>query len=520
MYFFNLNWNRFRKKNMMNKYGEHTMKMNRTQLYRKLHEAETDEWETLKQLAEQSPWRQAFHIQPEAGLLNDPNGFSFFNGEYHLFYQWFPLGTQHGIKYWYHTSSTDLVHWNNKGIGIAPDTIYDSHGAYSGSAIEKDDLLYLMYTGNTRTTDWKRYPFQCMAIMNQQGQITKLPPVIDNVPAGYTDHFRDPKVWQDGEHYYCVIGAQRVDQTGCAVLYQSPDLQTWTFQGELHTALPSFGYMWECPDYFELDQQAVFLFSPQGIAAVGDQFQNIYQSGYMIGTPLDLNTRQFNHGDFYELDHGFDFYAPQTTIAPDGRRLLVGWLGMPEIDYPTDTQGWAHCLTLPRELRIEDGQLRQRPVKELSKLRGEESHIHRTVHHNRDLISSIEGIHYEMLIQISDIQAEKVGVELRVGTNEKTVLYYEPQLEKLTLDRTLSGQSLALDYGTTRSCRLPLEKGILTLHLFMDTSSIEVFVNDGRKVFTSRIFPQADSTGVALFAEHGRACFDATQWDLINKGEQ
>lgn len=496
------------------------MKMSRTQLYRTLDQADVGEWEALKVLADQSPWRQTFHIQPEAGLLNDPNGFCFFNGEYHLFYQWFPLGTQHGIKYWYHTSSTDLVHWRNQGIGIAPDTIYDSHGAYSGSAIEKDNLLYLMYTGNTRNKDWKRYPFQCMAVMNTQGHISKLPPVIEHVPDGYSDHFRDPKVWQDGEYYYCVIGAQRINHTGCAVMYRSPDLQTWTFQGELQTSLPSFGYMWECPDYFELNQQGILLFSPQGIEPFADSFQNIYQSGYMIGAPLDLNTCEFDHGDFCELDHGFDFYAPQTTLAPDGRRLLVGWLGMPEIDYPTDHQGWAHCLTLPRELTIEQGELRQRPVQELTQLRGQRYHVNHTVDNQHHLLSSIQGAQYEMLVQISDIQATRIGIELRIGNNEKTVLYYQPELEKLTLDRSLSGQPLALEYGTTRSCSLSVDEGKVTLHLFVDTSSIEIFANDGRKVLTARIFPHPDSTGISLFAEDGSACFDVTQWDLIDKGEQ
>lgn len=496
------------------------MKMDKAQLYRRLDQAEVGEWEALKSLADQSPWRQTFHIQPEAGLLNDPNGFCFFNGEYHLFYQWFPLGTQHGMKYWYHTSSSDLVHWNNLGIGIAPDSVYDSHGAYSGSAIEKDDLLYLMYTGNTRNKDWKRYPFQCMAVMNKENNILKLKPVIENVPDGYTDHFRDPKVWQDGEYYYCVIGAQRIDHTGCVVLYRSPDLQTWTFQGELQTTLPAFGYMWECPDYFEYDQQGVLLFSPQGIAPVDDHFQNIYQSGYIIGTPIDLNTYEWDHGDFYELDHGFDFYAQQTTLSPDGRRLLIGWLGMPEVDYPTDDQGWAHCLTLPRELSIEHGRLLQRPVKELTAIRRQKHHIQHHIHHQRLPLSSIQGSHYEMIVHISDIHATKVGIELRTGIHEKTMLYYQPEIQKLTLDRSLSGQPFALEYGTTRSCNAPLHNGVLSLQIFVDISSIEIFVNDGQSVFTARIFPELHSTGVALVVEHGSAHFDVTQWDLMHKEEQ
>ncbi|MCZ4149389.1 sucrose-6-phosphate hydrolase, partial [Escherichia coli] len=144
------------------------------------------------------------HIQSQTGLLNDPNGFAFYQGYYHLFYQWFPLGTEHGMKYWYHVRSSDLVHWEDRGIGIHPGDPQDSHGAYSGSAIEKDGKLMLMYTGNTRDERWIRHPYQCLAVMDEDDVVIKREtPVIPTVPAGYTDHFRDPKVWQDGEWYYC-----------------------------------------------------------------------------------------------------------------------------------------------------------------------------------------------------------------------------------------------------------------------------------------------------------------------------
>ena len=119
------------------------MEWTREQRYRKIEEATKDELQKLSTRVKSCPWRQVFHIQPETGLLNDPNGFSYYNGEYHLFYQWFPLGPVHGLKYWYHTTSKDLVHWKNAGIAINPNSNFDSHGAYSGSAIEHEDNLYL-----------------------------------------------------------------------------------------------------------------------------------------------------------------------------------------------------------------------------------------------------------------------------------------------------------------------------------------------------------------------------------------
>ncbi|GJM68664.1 hypothetical protein HMSSN036_08800 [Paenibacillus macerans] len=210
------------------------MKMTREEKYRLIAQAKPGELAELRHKVNRCVWRQSYHIQPPTGLLNDPNGFSYYQGEYHLFYQWFPLGTDHGMKYWYHTKSADLAAWDSAGIGIEPGGPYDSHGAYSGSAIEKDGRLYLLYTGNTRDEAWNRHPYQCLAWMNESGLISKLgQPVISSVPPGYTDHFRDPKVWKSGDGYYCVFGAQREGRTGAAVLYQSRDLLHWEFKGEI-----------------------------------------------------------------------------------------------------------------------------------------------------------------------------------------------------------------------------------------------------------------------------------------------
>lgn len=496
------------------------MKMSREQLYRRLDQAAAGEWEALERLAGQSPWRQRYHIQPKAGLLNDPNGFSYFEGRYHLFYQWFPLGTQHGMKYWYHTASSDLVRWENLGIALAPDSIYDSHGVFSGSAIEKDGRLYLMFTGNTRTAEWIRQPYQCLAVMEPDGTISKRStPVISDVPPGYTDHFRDPKVWQEGGRYYCVIGAQRTDKTGCAVLYHSSDMLEWHFAGEFATRLKNFGYMWECPDYFVLDGTGLLLFSPQGLEKEGDRFQNIYQSGYLTGPQAALGgRREWEHGEFQELDRGFDFYAPQTTLAPDGRRLMTAWMGLPDIDYPTDNQGWAHCLCLPRELSMREGKLIQRPARELVNLRGREFTHRLVVSQGSTAVQGFAGASYELLVQIREAGAERFGIAFRTGGGEKTEICYSRASGKVTLDRSRSGQRVAEDYGTRRSCRVNLQHGVLTLRLYVDISSSEIFVNEGQEVFTARIFPDRGSTGIQFFAEGGAAEFDACLWEIDSWG--
>lgn len=488
------------------------MEWTKEQRYRRIEEVSREEMKELTEKVNSCQWRQTFHIQPPTGLLNDPNGFSYYNGEYHLFYQWFPLGPVHGLKYWYHTKSKDLIHWENVGIGIHPDTEFDSHGAYSGSAIEYNGKLHILYTGNTRDENWIRHPYQCMAIMGEDGVVKKIDqPVIAEVPAGYTDHFRDPKVWEEGDILYTIIGAQRENETGCVLLYSSSDFKNWKLEGEIKTELEQFGYMWECPDYFELDNQGVLVFSPQGLEAKGDYYQNIYQSGYLLGSKLDVSNRSFTHGEFVELDRGFDFYAPQTMQAPDGRRILVGWMGLPEVEYPTDRNGWAHCLTLPRELSLQDGKLIQQPVKELQALRGQQYKAADTINNQTKVYNGFSGTAYEMICEFENQDAAEFGLELRAGQQEKTVIKYDALQKKIVLDRTASGEEVGVVYGTTRKCSLDAKK--IKFHVFVDISSVEIFINDGEEVFTSRIFPQHDSEEIRFFAKDGQVSFEAVKWE-------
>lgn len=489
------------------------MKMTKEDKYRLLDQAKPGELERLREFVSQSPWRQSYHIQPPTGLLNDPNGFSYYQGEYHLFYQWFPFGAEHGMKHWYHLKSADLADWRDMGIALVPGGPFDSHGAYSGSAIVKDHRLHLMYTGNTRDENWVRHPYQCLAYMDSDGVITKREqPVIPSVPPGYTDHFRDPKVWQNGDEYFCILGAQRTDQTGCAVFYQSKDLIHWDFKGEIKTSLPEFGYMWECPDYFELDNQGVLLFSPQGLAAEGDQYHNIYQTGYLIGSPLNTATGEFEHGPFEELDRGFDFYAAQTMDTPDGRRLLVAWMGLPDVEYPTDAHEWSGCLTLPRQLTLRGGKLIQQPIPELAKLRKNQLTAQLSLNNKTQRLNGFDGTAYELRCEISNFDADSFGIEFRAGDQEKTVLQYDNISKKIILDRSLSGEALNEVNGNVRRCGFASDT--ITWHLFVDTSSVEIFVNDGEEVFTSRIFPSPESREIRLFSNNGSANFNVIKWDL------
>lgn len=486
------------------------MEWTREKRYRKLEDITDEEYNRILGTVEQCKFRQKYHIQPISGLLNDPNGFSFYNGEYHLFYQWFPLGPVHGIKYWYHVSSYDLVHWKDCGIALDPEKYYESHGVFSGTGFVKDNNLYLFYTGNTRNDKWERKPYQCLAIMDSNGKISKYEkPLICDSPEAYTDNFRDPKVFEQNGIYYCLIGAETKEHIGALAYYNSNDLINWNYIGNLNIPYKE-GFMLECPDYFELEDKGIFIFCAQGQKPIDDNFNNIFPAGYMIGNKVDFSQPNIMLDDYKELDRGFDFYAPQTMLDANGRRILIGWMGLPGIECVTEKSNWAHCMTLPRELKIIDGKLYQSPIKELETIRNNKREVE-TVLKGEKTFSEIRGSVYNLECSFSNIKSNEVGIKLRVGDNEETVFYLDRINNKLILDRSKSGILYATEYGTVRKCDFDCEK--LNLQIYVDTSSIEIFVNDGLEVFTTRIYTADESQGIVFFSDE-EVSLKAVIWDL------
>ena len=486
------------------------MEWTREQRYRRLEDITGKEYEDLMESVNSCIYRQKYHIQPKTGLLNDPNGFSYYNGEYHIFYQWFPIGPVHGIKYWYHMVSKDLVHWIDKGIGLSPDTEYESHGVFSGSGFVKDDLLYLFYTGNTRDKDWIRKPYQCLATMDKDGNINKYnKPLIIDSPEGYTDNFRDPNVFEQNGYYYCLIGAENTNNEGRIVYYRSKDLFDWQLMGEVNIPYKG-GFMWECPDYFEIDDKGIIMFCSQGQEKSGNEYNNIFPSGYILTDKIDFSNPVVTSDIYNEFDRGFDFYAPQTMKDNKGRRILIGWLGLPGVECVTEKNNWAHCLTLPRELTIKNNRLYQRPIFELDNIKCNPITISDTIKGNARF-DGFEGDIYYLNCKFTDIIGDKVGVKLRVGDNEETLFYYDILNSELIFDRSNSGIQYAVEYGSIRKCSFK-EKD-LQLEIFMDSSSVEIFVNDGLEVFTSRIYAKKESCGIEFFAENS-ANIEATICDI------
>ena len=313
---------------------------------------------------------EQYHIYAEHGLINDPNGLIYFNGQYHVFYQWNPNALDHTYKVWAHVVSDDLVNWRRLPIAIAPSLPEDRSGIYSGTTIEKDGRLYAFYTGNVRNDAGESVAsFQMAAVSDDGVHFEKLGKLFDQ-PSGYTRHVRDPKVFARNGHYYMLLGAQKLDLTGDIIAYESTDLHHWSFMGSiLGDQLSAYrGYMMECPDLITIDGRDVLMFSPQGLPEAGDRLQNIHNTGYVLGEFDDVNGTFQVTTEFKELDQGFEFYASQT-LTHGNRHLLWGWAGMMpsvrEKQLPTIQAGWAHVLSLPRDMAIVDGELRQYPIPEL-----------------------------------------------------------------------------------------------------------------------------------------------------------
>lgn len=411
-------------------------------------------------------YRLKYHVAAKSGWINDPNGLVWFRGYYHAFFQYYPYGTSWGPMHWGHARSKDMIHWENLPVALAPDENDD--GCFSGSAIEKDGRLFLIYTSHHELGDGRTYQDQSLAYSDDGVHFTKYEgnPVIKAPMSGNTENFRDPKIWTDGSFYYCVIGGQTKDRRGQVLLYKSEDIYHWRFERVLAQAADekTEGYMWECPDYFEINGRKILAMSPQGIEPQGEFYQNLHETGYFIGEEND-GKFVYDKGSFRELDRGHDFYASQTFLAPDGRRILIAWMDMWEQEFPEKEDGWAGAFTFPRELTVEDGKVRMRPIRELATIRRE-----------KILSEHDSRIGYESDTRCMEIRIKAesdVDFAVKYGDGK---LRIRSEAGKLLLEKT--GFS-------TRTITCGLDE--FDIQILCDQSSVEIFIENG-PVITERLY--------------------------------
>ncbi|EGU34631.1 glycoside hydrolase family 32 protein [Vibrio scophthalmi] len=454
--------------------------------YKTINSATREESENFDKIRCNNVYRPIFHVTPPHGLLNDPNGFCYFNNEYHLFYQWYPFGTIHGMKHWMHLTSSDLYSWQEHGSKITPIEQYESHGAYSGAAFIEDNSAYLFYTGNVKHGN-ERDANQCLATLHKDNRVEKSShnPIISSFPKGYTGHVRDPKIVKKGDLYYMLLGAQREkDLKGSIIIYSSNNLIDWSLKGELSIDIDADfneAFMFECPDLLEVDGKDVLIFSPQGISPKQEKFHNRYNVVYCIGK-IDWASLTFTVTHWDELDRGFDFYAPQTMANSPIEPTLIAWAGT-DNNLPSEQYGWVNCLTAPRKLSIQDNKLHQTlvPMNE---------HNAKPSLASSELASG-EVIRLESLsfsLDIDYAQTSNLSIIISDDFDHEFIFTVDNKNNKLVMDRThYNHNSKEYEFGSIRSCILTKKSSALTLSC--DQSIIELFSDQGRNVFTSLFFP-------------------------------
>lgn len=431
------------------------------------------------------PYRLTHHLMPPVGWLNDPNGLCYFKGKYHVFFQYAPFEVEGGLKFWGHYSSENLIDWTYEGVSLCPDSPWDCHGVYSGSALTEGETMHLFYTGNIKLDGAYDYinhgrRSSTMHVASEDGiHFSRKEEVIspEQYPEDYTCHIRDPKVWKQGEHYRMVLGGRKKNDSGAVLFYQSEDLKKWDLEKELTTE-KHFGYMWECPDFFAMGEQEFLSVSPQGVEREEYRYQNIYLSGY-----FPVKEGQVSEKEFREWDMGFDFYAPQTFVDGKGRRILIGWMGMPdaEEEYRNETleEGWQHCLTVPRELTCQGERLYQYPVEELKNLRGDR-------------------------LQLSENRCEATvqgpfDLEINTWGNPVTVTL----CDAFTLECREGEVILTMDEkaGAGRGKRKALLAETEQIRMLVDTSAVEIYLNHGEVVFSSRYYGKTGERTLKIQAD-------------------
>ena len=468
--------------------------------------------------------RPAFHATPTIGWMNDPNGFSFYKGECHLFYQYHPYSNEWGPMHWGHLKTRDFLRWERLPCALAPDEEYDASGCFSGGAVElPDGRQLLLYTGVQRHRNPEGFledvQTQCVAVgdgVNYEKWGGN--PVLDSkdLPQGGSAiDFRDPKTWRDKDGmFYAAIGNRTGDGSGAILLYQSANGLQWDFVHTLDRCNNQYGKMWECPDFFTLDGKHILLTSPQDMTPIGLEFHAGNGTLCLMGH-YDGETG-FTRERAQAIDYGLDFYAPQTLLAPDGRRIMIGWMQ----NWSTVNAKPFHCrwfgqMSLPRELSVRDGRLCQTPVRELERYRGERvSHRNIPVCGEVDL-PGVRGRLVDMTVTVRPIgQNSYRWFRIRVAKDGEhdTIIRYKPDESTLKIDRTRSG--LHHDIVHTRSFFVRPRDGEIELRIVMDRFSVEVFVNGGEQAASAAIYTDQSASAIT-FEAGGSALMDVDKYELI-----
>ena len=450
--------------------------------------------------------RPLFHLTPLVGWMNDPNGFCYYRGQFHLFYQYHPFSRQWGPMHWDHAVTSDLLHWMYMPCALAPDTAADAGGCFSGSAVETPDgQLMLVYTGVQPAGTFRRETqAQCVAIGDGTDfEKSMLNPVVRHahLPEGYSAFdFRDPKVWRENGVYRMVVANRHEKKQGAILLMESTDGLEWHFVTELDASCEEYGRMWECPDFFELGGRQVLIVSPQEMHA-REEFHAGYGTVALLGR-FDAGENRFTREDVQPVDYGLNFYAPQTTLAPDGRRIMIGWMDNWETCKEAPRRHpWYAQMSAPRELFMEKGRLCQRPVREIESLWRDTIRHDSVSVREETMLPGVRGRLMDLTVTLRPEGSSCRRFTLHVARDARHFIEIRCDLARgeLVFDRSRGGSHR--DIAHTRHVIAEVENGELTLRLLMDKESVELFINGGERVVTSLIPTPMDADQITFAAD-------------------
>jgi len=481
------------------------------------------------------PFRPQIHFSPLQQWMNDPNGLVYEHGEYHLFFQYNPYGNKWGPMHWGHAQSRDLVHWQQLPIALFPDRL----GAiFSGSAVvDRDNSsgfgsrahppLVAMYTYHDHLREHLgQTGFQSQGIaysLDHGRNWTKYSgnPVLTS-PA--VRDFRDPRViWHAATHRW-IVALAMADHIA---FYSSADLKHWTHESDFGRDQGSHAGVWECPDLLSMPVEGtarsryVLLVSidkggPNGGSAtqyfIGDFDGHRFSADAGAGAAAGASAASARW-----LDYGTDDYAGSTWSGGkpgDTRQLFIGWMSNWQYAPDVPTQRWRSAMTLPRELRLVDAAgdaagstggglaLRSRPAAELAALRRTAAVLGpRVVSAPLDLTRAARthGGLLELDADLDTTGADRSELQFSNERGERTIFRIDAAARRFEIDRSASGTvDFSPKFAALQSAPWPGASQRLKLHVFLDQSSIEVFVNDGETVMTVLVFPAAPYDSVVL----------------------
>jgi fructan beta-fructosidase len=465
-------------------------------------------------------YRPQVHFSPPAKWMNDPNGLVYYEGEYHLFYQYYPDSTVWGPMHWGHAISTDLLHWQHLPVALYPDSL---GWIFSGSAVidwkntsglgtaQQPPMVAIFTYHHDGLEKQKRndFQYQGLAYSTDKGRTwTKYArnPVIPN--PGIRD-FRDPKVIWSEAHQRWILALAAQDRV---FFYTSSNLLDWKKESDFGHDLGAHGGVWECPDLFPMKVQGsnqtkwVLLVSMNPGAPNGGS-----GTQYFVG---DFDGKTFRPDDTQTrwIDYGKDNYAGVTwgdIPAKDGRRIVLGWMNNWQYagQIPTDT--WRGATTTPRVLRLlPQGQgyaLASELVAEWSQLATATEPLEGgTIVGERSLGAIDAPSEVELRWQTTAQRQGKFGLILANDQGEQVRIGYDARAKRYFVDNTKNGwNDPGRQFAVESFAPFAHTRDTLMMRLVIDRSSVELFAENGLVVMTHQVFPKAPFSELRVFGQQG-----------------